>query len=350
MQFQERSKPLADPLPRRLAEAGRRPIGEAALAVRHPPIGEIALPSLPAKPLVSIIVPSFNQGRFIRETLDSILQQDYRPIQVIIIDGASGDETVAILKSYGDLPELEWVSEPDRGVVEAVNKGFERARGEILAIQSSDDYYLPGVVKRMVSELTLAPTVGLVYADFETCDATGKKLFQSQLSDFSLAKFLSKQTWIPQPSTFFRRELIEACGGWDERYFIADTELWLRLVFRTRARKVQTSIARRRLHEAQRNEQHQKISESYERMIRESPDLKSAPAYLRRAARAGALMAGVKYSANNAWIERFWRTWAAIAIYPALWAELRMSPLIKPPLRQLLAPAKALLRRASGKP
>ena len=93
--------------------------------------------------LLSIVVPSYNQGAYIRETLDSIFAQDYRPIEVLVLDGASKDETVEILRSY-DAPELRWWSERDRGVVDAVNKGLARASGEIIGIQSSDDTYLPG--------------------------------------------------------------------------------------------------------------------------------------------------------------------------------------------------------------
>src|SRR4051812_41118582 len=105
------------------------------------------MPSMPERPLVSVIIPSYNQGRFIRETIDSVLSQDYRPIEVLVFDGASKDETVSVLKSY-DAPELQWWSEPDRGVVDAVNKGLARARGDIVAIQSSDDVYVPGAISR----------------------------------------------------------------------------------------------------------------------------------------------------------------------------------------------------------
>src|SRR4029078_10041925 len=101
------------------------------------------LPPLSERPLVSIIVPSFNQGRFIRTTIDSILEQSYRPLEAIVVDGGSNDDTVDVLKSYGDLPELRWTSEPDTGVADAVNKGFARARGEVIGIQSSDDWYAP---------------------------------------------------------------------------------------------------------------------------------------------------------------------------------------------------------------
>ena len=122
-----------------------------------------------AQPLVSIIVPSYNQGRFIRRTLESIFTQDYQPLQVIVVDGASTDETVDVLRSFDGTPGFEWVSEPDSGVVEAVNKGFARARGVIGGIQSSDDFYLPGaigagVLMLMASLVTEGTHVGMVSA------------------------------------------------------------------------------------------------------------------------------------------------------------------------------------------
>src|ERR1051325_691202 len=92
------------------------------------------------KPLLSIIVPSYNQGRFIRRTLDSILSQGYRPIEVIVVDGASKDETVEVLESI-DAAELRWISEKDRGPADAVNKGLAMAQGELIGIQSADDVY-----------------------------------------------------------------------------------------------------------------------------------------------------------------------------------------------------------------
>src|SRR5713226_9368149 len=96
---------------------------------------------------VSIIVPSYNQGRFIRQTLDSILAQDYRPLEVLVLDGKSSDDTVEILREYEDVFHgLRWWSESDDGVADAVNKGLTRATGTYAGIQSSDDIYLPGAI------------------------------------------------------------------------------------------------------------------------------------------------------------------------------------------------------------
>src|SRR4051812_7498322 len=122
-------------------------------------------------PLVSIIVPSFNQGRFLRQTLESVFAQDYRPLEILVLDGASKDETVEVLKSFDGTPELWWKSEPDKGVVDAVNQGLQRARGELCGILSSDDYYLPGAISAGVTALQADPSLALVYADAEYIDA-----------------------------------------------------------------------------------------------------------------------------------------------------------------------------------
>ena len=158
-------------------------------------------------PLVSIIVPSFNQGAYIKETLESILTQDYRPLEVIVVDGASTDNTVEVLQSYDAIPEVKWVSEPDSGVVEAVNKGFARSQGEIGGIQSSDDAYLPDAVRCGVQALLEDNNLGFVYGDIAKIDANGTELSRTNLAPFSIEAALAMETWIPQPSTFFRMSL-----------------------------------------------------------------------------------------------------------------------------------------------
>lgn len=288
------------------------------------------LPPLPSRPLVSIVVPSFNQGRFIRATIDSILQQDYRPLEIVVVDGGSTDETVDVLKSYGEVPELRWTSEPDRGVADAVNKGFQRARGDVIGIQSSDDWYLPGAVAAAVDALQSPERPGLVYADFNTVDAEGRLLFASDIGAFSLERFLSKQTWVPQPSAFFRAAVLPELHGWNADYFVCDTEFWLRLVFRYPAQKIAGVWAERRLHDEQRNRKAQKIVDSYWDMTRQSADLQQAAPDLRRAARCGALLTELRYNpGGSAWAESR-LLWRAIAAYPPIWPQVRHSPLLIP--------------------
>jgi glycosyltransferase involved in cell wall biosynthesis len=263
---------------------------------KQAPVGPITLSKLSDAPLVSIIIPSFNQGRFIRATLDSILSQDYRPLQIVVVDGGSQDETVGILQSY-DVPELEWISEPDNGVVDAVNKGFVRIHGEIAAIQSSDDCYLPGAIRTAVDEFRSDSSLGLLYGDTVKVDAEGQELSRSVIGPYSLQNLFRIQTWIPQPSAFFRSQLLDVVGGWDDRIpYAPDTDLWIRIAFRSRVKKLDRFLSSRRLHDKQRDKLSARIAHDFARMIEQSQDIAEAPLELRRAAHAGKYLMRVRYN------------------------------------------------------
>jgi glycosyltransferase involved in cell wall biosynthesis len=269
-------------------------------------------------PLVSIIVPSYNQGRFIRRTLESILSQDYRPIEIIVIDGASTDETVAILEEFSVAPELQWVSEKDSGVVEAVNKGFERARGEIGGIQSSDDFYLPGAITAAVAALRDDPALAFAFGDIAKVDADGVELSRTALAPYSLEGVLSLETWIPQPSTFFRMGMAKSLGGWRKEVpYAADTDLWLRMALRAPAARIPRLMAERSMHEAQRDSQGARIVRDYALAIDTMPGLANAPARIRGAARAGKLLMANRYGAKPGEMVRAGRLWrAALSFNP----------------------------------
>ncbi len=271
------------------------------------------------RPLVSIIVPSYNQGRFIRRTLESILSQDYRPLEVIVIDGASTDETVSILQEFSSHPELQWVSEPDRGVVEAVNKGFARARGEIGGIQSSDDFYLPGAIRAGVEALQADPALAFVFGDVAKVDAEGRELSRTQLAPFSLERVLAMDNcWIPQPSTFFRMERARALGGWREEVpYAADTDLWLRMALDAPARKLDRLLAQRSMHEAQRDTQGARIARDYGRMLEDlMPRLDASGRG--RLARAGKLLMTARYDPPRGEWARVALRWRTLCACPKL--------------------------------
>jgi glycosyltransferase involved in cell wall biosynthesis len=271
------------------------------------PLAPVTLRTLPDQPLVSIVVPSYNQGKYIRATIDSILSQDYRPLQVVVVDGGSVDKTRAVLESFHDVPELEWTSERDRGVVEAVNKGFARARGDIVAIQSSDDCYLPGAIRTAVEEFQRDPTLGLLYGDTVKIDADGKEIARHRIGPYSLTDLFRLRTWIPQPSAFFRRELLETLGGWDERIpYAPDTDLWIRMAFRTTVRKMDAYLSQRRLHGEQRDTQRAKIVRDYVRMIDQSPDVAAASREVQQAAQAGKHLIRVRYNPSGSDWQAAW--------------------------------------------
>ncbi len=292
------------------------------------------------RPLVSIIVPSYNQGRFIRRTLESILSQDYRPIEIIVIDGASTDETVAILKEFGSAPELNWVSEKDSGVVEAVNKGFAKARGEIGAIQSSDDFYLPGAISAGVAALSADPQLAFAFGDITKVDADGHELSRTELPGYSLEGVLSLETWIPQPSTFFRMAMAKSLGGWRSSVpYAADTDLWFRMAMQAPATKIPRLMAQRSMHEGQRDGQGARIVRDYGLAIDTLPGLESASAQVRGAARAGKLLMANRYGKKPGELVRAGRLWRAAIAYSPIFSRYPLRDFIPggPKLRAVVS-------------
>jgi glycosyltransferase involved in cell wall biosynthesis len=312
------------------ATLAKRPI-EPLPPRRNPPgLPKIALARLPERPLISVVVPSYNQGAFIAETIESALAQDYRPIEIVIVDGASSDGTVPVLERYNGVEEVRWLSEPDSGVVEAVNKGFALARGEVIAIQSSDDFYMAGAFQAAVDALKANPECGLVFGDIVTVDRDGAELRATDQPAYSFEGFLALRLFIPQPSAFFRREALDVIGGWDERYFVADTEFWLRLLFRSTARKIDRKLAKRRMHDAQRDLQAGRIAASYKDMIRQSEDIGGSSRKLRRLANAGLHMASFKYKSTYAYFSSSLHLWRGLVRDPGQMKRWARTPLIIP--------------------
>lgn len=177
--------------------------------------------------MVSIVTPSFNQGRYIRETIESVLSQNYTPIEYLVIDGGSADETVSILKNYGN--RFYWVSEKDRGQSHAINKGWRRAKGEILAWLNSDDIYLPGAVRKAVEFLERNPTVGAVYGEGYHIREDGTIIERYPTEPFNPQR-LKETCFICQPTVFVRRKILDDVGYLDESLkFCMDYDLWFRI-------------------------------------------------------------------------------------------------------------------------
>jgi len=179
------------------------------------------------RPLVTIVTPSFNQGRFIRATIESVLAQRYPHIEYLVMDGGSTDETVKILQEYDD--RLTWVSERDGGQAEAINKGWRRARGSVLAYLNSDDTYLPDAVERAVACLEAQPDAVAVYGEGYHVDETGAILERYPTEPFSMTR-LEETCFICQPTVFLRREILERVGYLNESlHYCMDYDLWVRV-------------------------------------------------------------------------------------------------------------------------
>lgn len=218
----------------------------------YPPIPTLPVPVVgdAALPLVSIVTPSYNQGQFIRETIESVLHQDYPNIEYWVIDGGSTDDTVAILREYEADPRFHWLSERDRGQADAINKGWARCHGDVLCWLNSDDVYLNENAVRIQAKVLLAsPEVGLVYGDGYFADVNGHILrsFPTRPYEYSA---LFEVAFIVQPTVFVRRDIVQRVGPVDTSFhFAMDHNYWLRCVAITSPKYVPSPIATYRLHE-----------------------------------------------------------------------------------------------------
>jgi len=176
-------------------------------------------------PLVSIVIPSYNQGSFLEQTIKSLLDQDYPRIEILVIDGGSQDKSLDIIEQYKSQLAFA-ISEADSGQSEAINKGFRKATGEVFAWLNSDDLMAPSSVKLAVSYLTDDPDVGIVYGDRIHIDPKGNIIGINRCPPY-YTKMLSRNITIPQETVFFRRQFFEAVGGLDENlHFSMDFDLW----------------------------------------------------------------------------------------------------------------------------
>jgi len=179
------------------------------------------------EPLVSIVTPSFNQGRFLRRTIESVLGQTYKNIEYIVMDGGSTDETVEILRSYGK--RFVWISEPDKGQTNAINKGFALSRGDIRAYLNSDDTLLPNAVERAVEYFSSHPRCDMVYGDANYIDTEDQIIGTYNTADYSFARLMF-DCCVCQPAAFWRTDIAERVGPFDEHLnYAMDYDYWLRI-------------------------------------------------------------------------------------------------------------------------
>jgi glycosyltransferase involved in cell wall biosynthesis len=179
-------------------------------------------------PLVTIVTSSFNQADYLEDTIRSVLAQDYTHIEYMIIDGGSSDGSIEIIQKYKDRLAW-WISEPDRGQAEAINKGMRRAKGEIVAWLNSDDIYLPGAISSVVSAFQADPALGMVFGDAITMDPGGHPLNKLVFGDWGLPELMHFRI-ICQPAVFIRRSVLEKAGYLDQSFhFMLDHHLWLRI-------------------------------------------------------------------------------------------------------------------------
>lgn len=182
--------------------------------------------------LATVVTPSYNQGRYIRATIESVLSQDYPNIEYIVMDGGSTDETASVVKDYAS--RLTFISEKDRGQSHAINKGFQMARGSILSWLNSDDLYLPGAVRTAVEASSGNPSAGAVYGEGYLIDSAGNTTSRFPWTQpFNLWRLVNLSDYILQQTVFFPKDVLDRVGYLDERlHYTMDWDILIRIGMR----------------------------------------------------------------------------------------------------------------------
>ncbi len=202
--------------------------------------------------IVSIITPSYNQAEYLEATIQSVLAQEYSDLEYIVVDGGSTDGSVEIIQKYAD--QLSWwVSEPDQGQADGINKGLRRARGEVVAWLNSDDLYMPGAILAAVAAFRVDPDSGMVFGDAITIDPSGCPLNRLSFGDWGLQELMRFRI-ICQPSVFMRRAVLKQAGFLDENFhYMLDHHFWMRIASSFSVKHIPELWAAARHHPAAKN-------------------------------------------------------------------------------------------------
>lgn len=275
-------------------------------------------------PLVSVVIPSLNRSEFLVPTVESVLQQDYPCIECIVVDGGSIDGTLDVLHSYDG--RIKWVSEPDQGPPDAINKGWRLGRGEILAWLNADDLWAPGAVRKVVSYLQEHPEADVVYGDCGIIDQDGKRIKTVRVREWDLKYAVEKcDHIIYQAGCFMRRSVLERVG-WLYPKLCHDHELWLRISLAGgRFKRLPVLLAYARDHAGNlgsRSDLVIPLKLDLTREFFENPDLPLRLRRLRGRALSNAYLRGVDYVLGDRlgwhryWPRIFYLGWQAIGADP----------------------------------
>jgi glycosyltransferase involved in cell wall biosynthesis len=203
-------------------------------------------PQMGRTPLVSIVTPSYNMGRYLEEAVRSVLSQDYPEIEYIVMDAGSTDGSIDILRRYEG--RLRYISEPDHGQCDAINRGFLESRGEIFGFLCADDTLLPGAISTAVPHMLANRQYSGVYGDAYLTDENGAVISGYPTRDFD-PELLRTECFICQPASFLWREAFAAAGMLDTRlHYSLDYEFWMRFAKRHKLLRIPGVLATSRVH------------------------------------------------------------------------------------------------------
>jgi glycosyltransferase involved in cell wall biosynthesis len=201
-------------------------------------------------PLPSVVVPNLNNARFLVHTLDSIAAQSVPELDVVIVDGGSSDGSVDLIRTWAERHGARWLSEPDTGQAQAINKGFRMVRGDLVTWVNSDDLLHPSSAAHAVREFSLDPALEFLWGFCVEIDVDGAPLrVQNPIVRRELGELRRTRNFVPQPACWFRRSLLDRFGLLDETlHFAFDYELFLRFAGHARARFLPEILASFRVH------------------------------------------------------------------------------------------------------
>ena len=241
-----------------------------------------------SRPLVSIVTTSYQQARYLEETLRSVLEQDYPRLEYVVVDDGSTDGSVELIARYADRLAW-WTTQRNQGQPRALNRGFEHATGDLLGFLSSDDVLLPGAISRLVAEFERDPELVLAYGGAINIDEDSRQFRTAWSADWDVGLMArTARMVVPQPASLWSRRGWELAGPFNERAWSwFDAELFLRLGAVGRVARIEEPLAAFRLHpESKQMSRHEQMAEDSIRFAEEFWGGELPPA-LRQHARVG---------------------------------------------------------------
>jgi glycosyltransferase involved in cell wall biosynthesis len=203
----------------------------------------------PSWPKISIVTPSYNQAEFLERTILSVLNQNYPNLEYIIIDGGSTDGSIEIIKKYEKYLAY-WVSENDKGQTDAINRGFSKSTGEILAYINSDDTYIPGAFSKIGNVFNKNPRIDLVFGNINYVDSHDNLVGECRFTKLDFSTLIYEGGNLHQTGTFWTKEILEKVGGFNPRYrFCIDFDFFCRVAEIGSLKHIREYVANFRYHE-----------------------------------------------------------------------------------------------------
>lgn len=219
-------------------------------------------------PKISVVVPSFNQAKYLELTLQSILDQGYPELELIVIDGGSKDESPEIIRKYEQYMKF-WCSEPDGGQTQGIIKGLSHATGEILCFLNSDDLFEPGSLRDVGEYFATHPKVDAVFGDTLWIGPEGNVLREQKEIPFNRFLWLYTYNYIPGMSMFWRRGIYDRSGGFNPAFQLSfDADLWIRFSDLGTIKHVARQWSRMRFYPEQKNRRLREQSDREDLLIR----------------------------------------------------------------------------------